>query len=107
MNTRALQEILVELRNRADLVLIDASPLLLAGAAMTLSTKVDGLLIVARLNVARRRTLAELGRVLARTPAAKLGLVVTGDTDESGYGFYTQSYRYTSRGKTPQQRVAP
>lgn len=106
MNTRVLQEMLDELRSRADLVLIDASPLLLAGAALTLSTKVDAVLVISRLNVARRSMLADLARLLERTPAAKLGLVVTDDNEEIGYGLYAQAYRYAARGEGLPQRVS-
>ena len=94
MNTQALSEVLRRLEERADTVLIDTSPLLQAGDAMALSTKVDGLLVVVRLNVLRHRMLAELARVLERTPATKLGFVLTDVPVEPGYGYaYRRSYR--------------
>lgn len=94
MNTQALREVLRRLEERADTVIIDTSPLLQAGDAMTLSTKVDGLLLVVRLNVVRRRMLGELARVLERTPATKLGYVLTDVAPEPGYGYsYRRGYR--------------
>ncbi len=77
MNTQALRDVLRRLEERADTVIVDTSPLLQAGDAMTLSTKVDGLLLVVRLNVVRRKMLGELARILERTPATKLGFVLT------------------------------
>jgi len=94
MNTQALRDVLRRLEERADTVLIDTSPLLQAGDAMALSTKVDGLLVVVRLNVLRHRMLAELARVLERTPATKLGFVLTDVPVEPGYGYaYRRGYQ--------------
>jgi non-specific protein-tyrosine kinase len=94
INTQALSEVLRRLEERADTVLIDTSPLLQAGDAMALSTKVDGLLLVVRLNVLRQKMLAELARVLGRTPATKLGFVLTDVPLEPGYGYpYRRSYQ--------------
>jgi polysaccharide biosynthesis transport protein len=85
--TTALSEILEELRERADIVLVDAPPTLNVGDAMTLSTKVDGILVVTRMKTVRRQMLNELSRVLAGSPTPVLGYVVTGADDEEGYGY--------------------
>jgi hypothetical protein len=82
----ALEHILNELARRFDTVLIDAPPALQVGDAMTVSAKADGLLIVARMNVVRRPMLAELHRLLAASPAHKLGFILTGAQNEDGYG---------------------
>jgi capsular exopolysaccharide synthesis family protein len=80
--SHALAEILAELKKRADLVLIDAPPLLDISDAMTLTSRVDGLVVVTKLPDARRAELQELHRVLATAPATKLGFVVTGVISE-------------------------
>lgn len=89
--SHALVELLAELEQRADLVLIDATPMLQLSDAMTLTTRVDALVVVARLSQIRRTVLTELHRVLDTAPIAKLGVVVTGaDATESygdGYGY--------------------
>jgi capsular exopolysaccharide synthesis family protein len=74
----AVSRIAKELRSRAEVVLIDSAPLLRVGDAVALSAHVDGLVIVMRLQKLRSSTLDELERVLAVTPATKLGVVVTG-----------------------------
>jgi Mrp family chromosome partitioning ATPase/capsular polysaccharide biosynthesis protein len=79
-------EILRELRERYDLVLLDGPPLLRVGDAMTLSSRVDALLVVTRLNIVRRPMLAELRRLLEATPVPTLGYMVTGAALETGYG---------------------
>jgi len=96
VGSRRLEGILEELRERADTVLLDAPPVLHVGDAMTLSTKVDGLIVVSRLNVVRRHMLAELRRHLAASPTTKLGFLLTGAGDEQSYG-YGYGYGYAQR----------
>jgi succinoglycan biosynthesis transport protein ExoP len=108
IGTHRLSEILFELRHRADIVVIDSPPILRVGDALTLSTKIDGLILVSRLNVVRRPMLAELRRLLDTVPARKLGFVVTGahtGAAEYGYG-YGYGYGY-SRPVDAQTTVAP
>ena len=106
MNTSALRDVLQRLEERADTVIVDTSPLLQAGDAMTLSTKVDGLLLVVRDGVVRRRMLGELARLLESTPATKLGFVLTDVPVEPGYG-YTYRRGYGPSEKGPARQVTP
>ena len=96
VGTRAVRDVLAELRERADVVIIDSAPLLVVGDAMALSGSVDGMILVTRMNVARRPLLRELERVLASAPTQKLGFVVTAAeaSDEYRYGnaYYYRSY---------------
>jgi non-specific protein-tyrosine kinase len=86
---QAVADILNALRSRADVVLIDAPPMLHVGDAMTLSSRVDGLIVVSRLSGIRRPQLAEASRILAASRARVLGLVATGAEQEDEYGTYT------------------
>ena len=86
VGTTKVAEILRELRESYDLVLLDGPPLLRVGDAMTLSSRVDGLLIVTRLNIVRRPMLVELRRLLEAAPVPTLGYMVTGAALETGYG---------------------
>jgi polysaccharide biosynthesis transport protein len=96
VNTHALSEILAELRDRFDVVLIDAPPALRVGDAMTLSQKVDGVVVVARMKVVRRQMLTELARQLGAMPTPVLGFVVTASGEEEGYG-YGYGYGYYAK----------
>jgi Mrp family chromosome partitioning ATPase len=82
-------EILAQLRETADLVLIDAPPFLQTGDAMAITARVDAVVLVIRLDV-RRPVLDELSRTLDQSMAHKLGIVVTDDNFEQSYygGFY-------------------
>ncbi|HEX4929118.1 MAG TPA: GNVR domain-containing protein [Gaiellaceae bacterium] len=87
-STRALADVLDELRRRADIVLIDAAPLLVVGDALALTPVVDAMIVLVRRDVVRRPVLRELSRLLESCPAAKLGFVLTGATSEDVYGGY-------------------
>lgn len=97
VGTTRLSEILHALRESYDLVVIDSPPMLRVGDVMTLSTKVDALLVVSRLNHVRRPTLTELRRLLEATPTKKLGLALAGaDGDRRGDYSFGFTYEYGS-----------
>jgi Mrp family chromosome partitioning ATPase len=83
IGTPVLDSVLGRFKETADLVIVDGPPLLLSADALTLSSKVDSLLLVARTNSLRREYIGRLKRALAVTPALKLGLVVIGDSSLS------------------------
>jgi Mrp family chromosome partitioning ATPase len=94
VSSKTVAEILERLRDRADIVLIDAPPLVGIGDALALSAKVDALILVTRLNLLKRPLLNELDRLLASTPAHALGFVVTEAESEQGYGYGYGSHHY-------------
>jgi succinoglycan biosynthesis transport protein ExoP len=109
VGTRRLSEIIRELRADYEMVILDSPPLLRVGDAMTLASHVDGVVVVARLNLVRRPILAELRRLLSTMPARRLGFVATGaregkKEDAYGYGYgYSYGYSYADapeRGKS-------
>lgn len=88
VGTRALADVLANVRERADVVIVDSPPLFHVSDALTLSTVVDAMIIVSRIDVVRRDMLTELNRMLAVMPAVKLGFVLTGaDHEEGAYGY--------------------
>jgi len=96
-----LKDILVELRRDADLVLIDAPPLMSVSDALKLSAHADGVLFVARRGVMRRTMFKELRRIFALSPTPVLGFIATAvpiaDSLRYGYGY---GYVPTSRAQT-------
>jgi tyrosine-protein kinase len=98
IGSQALAEILAQLRERYDLVLIDAPPLLRVGDGIALSARVDALIVVTRLNILRRPMLTELRRVLHTLPAQQLGYVVTGAHLDDGYTYGYGGYYHYERG---------
>jgi tyrosine-protein kinase len=102
VGTQVVADVLAELRQRAQIVVVDAPPLLGVVDALTLSSRVDGLLLVTRLTMLRRPLLHELHRVLETVPAAKLGFVLgdAGAEERYGYGVGVQYYGYGSPAET-------
>jgi tyrosine-protein kinase len=93
--TRAVAEIVGALRSRAELVIVDAPPLLPVGDARTLSSLVDGLILVLDVSLARRPLVQELRRVLDALPAPALGFVaigVDGAADDRYAGYYRRHF---------------
>jgi succinoglycan biosynthesis transport protein ExoP len=74
------------LKDRADVVIIDGPPLLGTGDAVAAAANVDAMAVVARVDEIREPDLAELVRVLETCRAGKLGVVITGLDAERSYG---------------------
>ena len=85
-------------------VLVDAPPMLHVGDAITLSSKVDAIVVVTRVKNLRRQMLAELGRQLSTVPTRVVGYIATGaapgENYEYGYG-YGSGYRHTHYSSHP------
>jgi capsular exopolysaccharide synthesis family protein len=88
VETAGLTNLLHQLRNRAEIVLVDAPPILATGDAMALTGKVDAILLINRLGALTHPTLRELLRALDRSPAPLLGFVATGAEADEGYLMY-------------------
>jgi polysaccharide biosynthesis transport protein len=88
IDSAPVSEIVSELGARNDIVIVDGPPLLPVSDSRSLSTMVDGILLVVRQQSLHRGALAEFRRILHTLPADKIGYVLT-DTDDSGvYGSY-------------------
>jgi Mrp family chromosome partitioning ATPase/capsular polysaccharide biosynthesis protein len=92
VSTRSLSTLLDRLRERADFVLIDAPPMIGIGDALTISAKVDGIVLVTRMNRLRRPLLFELQRLLETSPASLLGFVVTGTRVDGEHYYASDGY---------------
>jgi tyrosine-protein kinase len=84
-----LRRLFEELRSRADLIFVDAPPLLVSSDAITLGAMVDGIVLVTRNDSLRWQTLDDVIRALSMCPAPTLGWVVTGAEAMAGYAAYT------------------
>jgi tyrosine-protein kinase len=90
----SIDRVLEDLRKLFDAVVIDTPPVLHVGDPMSLSTHVDAMVVVCRIDLLRRPVLTELRRKLDASPAEKLGFVLTGAESEDGYGYGTAPYYY-------------
>jgi Mrp family chromosome partitioning ATPase/capsular polysaccharide biosynthesis protein len=106
MVTPELDAILKELQDRADLLIVDGPPLLLAGEALTLSSKVDALLLVARMNAFRWGQANELERVLVAAPTLKLGMIATSHAGLHRRAYYGSAPVPAQQGRTATDHAA-
>ena len=101
--SRPVANLLEMLRERDELVLIDAPPLFHVGDGLALSAQVDAIILAVKLDIARRPELTRLHSMLEAIPAHPLGVVVTGaGAGERHYG-YGYGYGYGS-GEYPSKR---
>jgi succinoglycan biosynthesis transport protein ExoP len=104
LSQSGLSELLAQLTERADLVLIDATPLLDLSDAMALAARVDAVFVVTRMDNLRRSVLDEMSRVLSGVPVVKLGFVLTGTKADGGYGYGGYGYGYGAYGDSVRGR---
>jgi polysaccharide biosynthesis transport protein len=107
LESERVSTLLDELSRNFDLVLVDAPPLLAVGDVLTLSTKVDAILVITRLGI-HRPQLHDLARQLQNCRAPILGFVLTGvahgDSYTYGYGYDPHVYDVEAKS---QQRGQP
>jgi capsular exopolysaccharide synthesis family protein len=104
IESAVVSEVLLDLAERADVVLLDSAPLLPVSDGIVLSNKVDAMLVVVRGSTIKRPMLSELQRVLGACPCAKLGYVLTGAEEGEGYGY---GYGYAGYGASVPVQPAP
>jgi polysaccharide biosynthesis transport protein len=101
----AMGRIIQRMRGRADIVLVDAPPLLRSNA-IALSAHVDAVVVVVRLKALRASALQEMGWMLEAAPATKLGFIVTGAERSQRYG-YGQRARPVASRQRPETGLRP
>jgi len=97
VGSRGLSDLLLRLRDSADIVLIDSPPILPVSDALTLSAVSDGVLLVAKSGAVRRNMLVEVNRLLGSVPTVKLGFVLTNAQADGSYGYGGYYGGYTSK----------
>jgi capsular exopolysaccharide synthesis family protein len=94
IESHAMEATLEQARSSYDLVVIDTPPLTCVPDAFPLLTKVDGVVIVGRVEHSRRDAAERLHQILANSGARLLGVIATGSTSGA-------PGRYPRAGKTP------
>jgi Mrp family chromosome partitioning ATPase len=107
VESAGLSDALARIRVHAEIVLVDAPPILATGDAIALTGKVDAVLLVSRLGTLTRPTLHELARILRRSPAPVLGFVATGAEVEEGYSAYGVEGYYAEAPPQPEAKTRP
>jgi capsular exopolysaccharide synthesis family protein len=90
LGSRRMEEIIANLKSRADIVLFDAPPIIAVTDAAVLGTKVDGVLLVIRAGKTRREHAARAAALLEKVNVRLVGAVLSNATpDQSLGGYYT------------------
>jgi tyrosine-protein kinase len=103
-----LSSVLDELADQADLVLVDAPPLLAVGDALALSAKVDAIVLVLHSGI-ERPVVHELARQLQSSQAPVLGFILTGIAADGADAYryaYDYGYGYEYGRKEPSENAA-
>lgn len=97
LDTGSLENVLLQLRLDADVVIVDSPPLTEVADALAIADHADAVLVAVRFGRSRRDKLVELRRMLAQRGVAVTGFVVT--TEDRSRG---SAYTYGSpEGKAP------
>jgi capsular exopolysaccharide synthesis family protein len=100
LSSPKLEEVIRGLRDRFDLVIIDAPPVLPVTDAVVMSRFVDGVLMVVAQNRTRRRGLARVNELLSQVDAPLIGSIINGAAvrGADSYGYYGGYGGYGSYG---------
>ena len=93
-SSRQLSELLEKLKEDNDYVLVDAPPMLTVGDAAAIAGKVDGVMVIVRVEETTRQQMAEVARFFERVPTRALGIIASGveRTDRKAYAHYHEYY---------------
>jgi polysaccharide biosynthesis transport protein len=78
VGSRQLAAVLDTLRGESDYVLVDAPPMFAVGDAAALAARVDGIIVILRLDQTTADTIKEVEDFFTRVSARPLGVVITG-----------------------------
>ena len=91
--SRRTAEFLADLQSEADIVLVDAPPVLPVTDALVLSGRVDATLLVCVSGATTRKNAARAVELLSQVDAPLVGTVLNGVTGDAAYG-YAYDYAY-------------
>ncbi len=104
LNSRAFELVQEQLKDRADVVILDSPPCLSVADAQVLAANVDGLIYVVQLGSTRKSALKHGNELLKQAHAKILGVVynkvqVGGRNNDYYYGYYSYYHKQELTGK--------
>lgn len=105
LGSQKMSQLIEELKQKADVILLDTPPLTVVADAAVLSKVVDGVLQVVRSRVASRNSVLKTKELLTNAKARVLGAVLNcSGSDEIGEGYY--SYHSPGSEKPKEKKTA-
>jgi len=95
VTSRRMRSLVEELERSADIVLVDSPPFFAVGDAVALADKVDGLLLVVRMEHVTKVMLKDAATLLRSLPCRRLGIAAT-NFGAAGTPYH---YRYQTEGE--------
>jgi receptor protein-tyrosine kinase len=92
--SKQLSDLLDALKADNDYVLVDAPPMLAVGDAAAIAGKVDGVIVIVRLDETTRDMVSQVNTFLERVPSRALGIVVAGASRSKRESYYYSGYYY-------------
>ncbi len=96
IDSNAYDQLLLELKQHFDVIIIDSSPVMTAPDAITLSNKVDGVVMVYKVGHTAKDVFSRAKLNLTKANANILGIVLNDIKTEAQVGFSAYYYRYYS-----------
>lgn len=98
LDSERARQIIEAISSQADIVIIDAPPVMAVADAVILSSHADGVLLVVRVGKTRIAACKQAVEQLRRVGANVIGVVLTSiDVRSARYGYYYQYYSYYGR----------
>ena len=94
LNSKTFASFLDKVAGQYDCVVVDTPPVLVSADAAILASKVNGVVLVARMRVTDWRALGEAKKLLAQAGAHVLGVLANELRISRGYGYNRYKYRY-------------
>ena len=91
LSSERTRAVLADARGLFDLVIVDGAPILPVSDSRWLATRVDGTIMIARLNRTRRKSLAQALASFETTQSPVLGVIANGTKDETRSTYYKAS----------------
>ncbi|MCB0123723.1 MAG: polysaccharide biosynthesis tyrosine autokinase, partial [Caldilineaceae bacterium] len=104
LGSRRMQEILLELREQADVLIIDSPPISAVSDALILTSQADGVLLVVKSGKTSRTLARKALNTLRQVKASVIGTVYNGVAEYDSD--YTYDYTYTYYDTEPQESAA-
>ncbi|MEA2506508.1 MAG: tyrosine-protein kinase [Actinomycetota bacterium] len=92
LGSDAMSQLLQDLSKRADIVLVDATPVLGMADALTLAPKVDGVILVCGAGVSSAKEVRDAARKLTQLGAAMIGCALNGFVSYRAAGYGDSDY---------------
>jgi len=92
ISSAKFSNLIIEARQYADIVLIDAPPLGAVGDAASMASMVDGVILIVRLAETTKKSLGMINNFIRTVPTSVMGIVVTNATADSSSYSYKGSY---------------